>query len=205
MGDGNTYHHGNLRQELLRAARETIRTKGWAHLTLRGVAKAANVSHAAPYHHFKDKSALLASVAEEGFRELAVSVESRSAQVTRPAAALQEAALAYVVFAVENPDLFRVMFGPQLADKTAHPSLQDAAAAAYRSLEVGLSRCNAARDIATDNSSRDAGIASWSAIHGLAILLIDNQIANPSTMDIDNLVRGVTDVFWVGLSNIGAE
>ena len=65
MNQEASYHHGDLRRALLAAARETIRTKGAARLTVRGVARAANVSHAAPYHHFKDKDGLIDAVLEQ--------------------------------------------------------------------------------------------------------------------------------------------
>src|SRR5262245_40005842 len=64
------YHHGDLRRALLEAALELIRAEGQAVLTLREVARRAGVTHAAPYRHFKNKEALLAAVAEEGFRDM---------------------------------------------------------------------------------------------------------------------------------------
>ena len=200
MNQEASYHHGDLRRVLLEAARETIRTKGAANLTLRGVARKAKVSHAAPYHHFKDKQSLLAAVAEEGFRELLVSVSSRSAKVDSPSLALQEAAIAYVIFAFENAELFRVMFGPQLSDKSSYPSLQASGESAYHAIEEGIKRCISSGE-ETNVDVAHIALASWAAIHGLAVLLIDNQFGLTDLLEVENLARQVTDVFWVGIVN----
>src|SRR5215207_8044733 len=65
-----TYHHGDLRDALVRAALDILVNEGPEALTLRGVARAAGVSQAAPYRHFADRRALVAAVAEEGFKRL---------------------------------------------------------------------------------------------------------------------------------------
>ncbi len=203
MDQETSYHHGDLRRALLAAAHETIRTRGAARLTLREVARAANVSHAAPYHHFKNKDALLAAVAEQGFRALRQAVEARSAAAARPALALQEAAVAYVLFAVEHPDLFRVMFGPQLADKSAYPSLQAEAAAAYQAVEEQLARCGLPGEGSSDRAGHLA-LASWAVMHGLAMLLIDRQVGEVNATAAEDLAKHVTDIFWLGLSGYHA-
>ena len=66
MAKRQTYHHGDLRQALLTAAVELLKTKDAKSLSLREVARAAGVSHTAPYRHFEDKAALLAAIAQEG-------------------------------------------------------------------------------------------------------------------------------------------
>ncbi len=203
MNQGTSYHHGDLRRALLEAACETIRTQGAARLTLRGVAHAANVSHAAPYHHFKDKEALLAAVAEEGFRALRKSVDARSAAAESPALVLQEAAVAYVLFAVEDPELFRVMFGPYLSDKTAYPALQAASQAAYRVIGEGLKPYGSSGK-GSSAQAEHLAVASWAVIHGLAMLLIDKQFGVANTIEAEHLARQITDVFWVGLSSYSA-
>ena len=192
------YHHGDLRRALLQAARETIREKGASGLTLRAVARAAKVSHAAPYHHFPDKDALLAAVAEEGFEQLRASVSERTAGANSPADAMQESAVAYVLFAVEHPDLFRVMFGPQLAQKTAHPNLQASAQAAYGGLLDGLRESVPAA--VPSGAVAQMAVASWAVTHGLAMLLVDGQVAVENATEAERMARQVTDIFWVGLS-----
>ena len=205
LGQANRtrYHHGDLRQALLDAARTVLRNKGAAALTLRGVAREAQVSHAAPYHHFADKSALLAAVAEEGFRTLLHAVEEQTAAIAQPSLALQEAAVTYVAFAVSNPELYRVMFTTALADKSPYPDLQAAVRAMYDVIGKGLEHPK------RDNATREGGteyvaMAAWALVHGLSMQLIDRQLGLDETpeADIKQLARLVTDVLWTGIEGM---
>src|SRR5271167_202611 len=108
---GASYHHGDLRAALVQAARTILETQGLATLSLRGAARAAGVSPAAPYHHFPDKQALLDAVAAQGFDALTAAMTTRMAKETNPDARLEASGVGYVVFAVENPALFGLMFG----------------------------------------------------------------------------------------------
>ncbi len=106
-----SYHHGDLRDALIRAARKILEKDGLAELSLRQVARAVGVSPAAPYHHFADKHALLTAVATLGFAALRSEMLMRMAKETDPVARLDASGVGYVVFAVDNPALFRLMFG----------------------------------------------------------------------------------------------
>jgi AcrR family transcriptional regulator len=105
------YHHGDLRDALVRAARTILEHEGLAALSLRGVARAAGVSPAAPYHHFPDKQALRDAVAEQGFEALTLAMTTRMGNKKDPQARLEASGVGYVTFAVENPALFALMFG----------------------------------------------------------------------------------------------
>ena len=96
-----TYHHGDLRPALLRAAAKILEKEGSDAVSLRDLARRAGVSHTAPYRHFPDRRALLAALAEEGFAQLAAELEGRP---------WREQAVAYVRFAIANPERFRLMF-----------------------------------------------------------------------------------------------
>src|SRR5262249_52270729 len=93
------YHHGDLRRALLDAALGMLAREGGTALTLREVARRAGVTHAAPYRHFTDKQALLAAVAEEGFRMLSSEMASSAREATDPRQALQAIGTSYVRFA----------------------------------------------------------------------------------------------------------
>ncbi len=169
-GDG--YHHGDLRRALLGAARKRLERDGVAELSLRAVAAEAGVSHAAPYHHFPDREALLAALAAEGFAGLATALSAAESQPRRTARArLVEQGVAYVAFARENPALFRVMFGPVLGRKAEYPELLAAAGAALGVLQRAVTRVVGERKAAAGT------LASWSLIHGLATLLVDGALA----------------------------
>src|SRR5437763_706468 len=103
----SSYHHGDLRPALLASALELLERTGPATLSLREVARHAGVSHQAPYHHFTSREHLLASLATEGFEELAAQVERLQATARSPLEAAQRAGVRYVTFAATNPERFR--------------------------------------------------------------------------------------------------
>src|SRR5437879_2813384 len=102
MGKKRPYHHGNLRQALVDAALELIEERGVSALTLREVARRVGVTHAAPQRHFADRAALVAAVAEEGFRGLGAHVAVVRASARTPAQRLRALGVAYVEYALAH-------------------------------------------------------------------------------------------------------
>ena len=158
----STYHHGDLRSAVLVAAAKMLEKEGLAGLSVRAAARRAGVSHNAPYRHFPDRDALLAALAAEGFRQLADALEGKTGR---------ELGEAYVRFALERPQRFRLMFGGQLTI-AKHPALRDVALKTF----AGLSGALAAR-VGDAPGARDASIAAWALVHGLAQLLLGDRIA----------------------------
>src|SRR3989337_2146185 len=100
-----TYHHGDLRAAVLAAAWKMVEKEGIARLGVREAARRAGVSHNAPYRHFADRKALLAALVAEGFEQLNAALENRAGR---------ELGEAYVAFAFQHPQRFRMMFsGPR--------------------------------------------------------------------------------------------
>ena len=120
------YHHGDLRQEVLRGAVEEIEANGPSAVSLRAVARRAGVSHAAPAHHFGDKAGVLSALAEEGYRGLA----ETTAEALDRTGDLLEVGIAYVRFALDHRAHFEVMFRPELyrRDDPGVAAARDAAA-----------------------------------------------------------------------------
>jgi AcrR family transcriptional regulator len=160
-----SYHHGNLREALLDAAATLLAGRGAAQLTLRDIAKAADVSHAAPYHHFASLEVLLAALAERAFTALAIAMES-AATVKDSKQRLIAVCESYVTFACAQPAGFRLMFGPMFAQKRQYPDLRRAAERAFATL------LNAALDY-DPKEGRLLALTGWSLAHGLANLSID--------------------------------
>jgi AcrR family transcriptional regulator len=160
------YHHGNLRQALLEAALIILEKEGEANLGLRDLARAVGVSPAAPYRHFDSRAALLEALAVTGFQRFTAAMDVVAA--SQPKDAMAALGKTYVLFALENPGLFRLMFSPQLS-KDARPGLRMAADAAFATL----------RHVAGGDASsgRIRALAAWAKVHGLAVLLLDGQIA----------------------------
>lgn len=155
----STYHHGDLRPALLRAARRVLEKDGPAALSLRGLARRAGVSHNAPYRHFADREALLAALAADGFRMLGEALRG---------APRRDMGEAYVRFALEHPQLFRLMFGGHIAF-SRHGELERAAASPYRAL------VDAFRAEPSIADPEKAAAAAWSLVHGLSHLLLDGH------------------------------
>jgi AcrR family transcriptional regulator len=198
-----SYHHGDLRAALLGAALEILRTEGSAALTLREVARRAGVSHQAPYHHFADRAALVAAVAQDGFERLMEAVERARSSADDPVAEFREGGLAYVIFAVRHPEHYRIMFGPELADRSAHPDLDRAARRVFEALSAPPGG-GARPPEASGPSALQATL--WSMVHGLAMLLIDGQLRGKlgkggtvSAAAARRIALEVTEVLWFGL------
>src|SRR5438067_201005 len=157
------YHHGDLRSALLRAALDILAEHDVPGLTLREVARRAGVSPMAPYRHFTDKDALLAAVAEQGFRKL----EQRLTDTPHadPMADLVAQGAAYVRFACDEPALYRLMFGPFLRRFEDHPGLMEAALTAKAALTRAVA---AATPQSSEQMRADVALACWSLEHGLA-------------------------------------
>src|SRR5258706_14773603 len=119
------YPHGNLRQGLVAAALELSGQRGVPALTLREVARRVGVTHAAPHRHFADRAALVAAVAEQGFRGLRAHMEAVRASAPARAVSqrLRALGVAYVQYALAHPAHLRVMFSPEAAANSRDPDL----------------------------------------------------------------------------------
>ncbi len=117
----------SLKTRLIVAARDLLEREGLDAATLRATARRAGVSHMAPYRHFKDKDELLAAVAEQGFREMTRFIDAAPGE----GRARDAAGLAYVSFALDNPALYRLMFGANLSPRARFPGLVAAGGEAF--------------------------------------------------------------------------
>ncbi len=176
---GLPYHHGDLRRALIDAALALVtEEQGWS-FSLREVARRAGVSHNAPYNHFPEKRDLLDAVAAVGFARLRDGLLAAIAGIAGGEAALAMSGRAYVRLGVENPALYRLMFGPALAVPGGDgPMLARAAGAEARAvLEEIIARGARAKAFAIPACETRAialaALAVWAAVHGLTMLIID--------------------------------
>ena len=200
------YHHGNLRRALLDSALAMVEKEGPRGVSLRAVARLAGVSPAAPYRHFAGKEGLLAAVAEEGFRALEDKMREASDE-TRGLALAEFRAIgfAYVHFAAHNPSHFRVMFGPEVSDKSEHPGLREASDRASHIIAEAIANCQRPGLEGGDTDPQRLFVSAWATFHGLATLIVDGQLAGmvDSDTDLETLGNSVTDVIYRGLSFSG--
>lgn len=182
MTSRNTYHHGDLRQSVLAAALDVIAAEGPGALSLRDLARRAGVSHAAPAHHFKDRTGLLTAIAAEGYDLLAAALAG--------APELRERGVRYVRFATDHPAHFQVMFQPELL-RTDDPGLLAAKERASVELRAGVAGL---RDVP---DARTAGIAAWSLAHGFATLLLTGNVdAALGGRDPEEYFRSLTGLLF---------
>ncbi|QFG26794.1 TetR/AcrR family transcriptional regulator [Actinomadura sp. WMMB 499] len=161
----SSYHHGNLRRAVLDAAADAIAESGPAGWSLRELARRAGVSHAAPAHHFGDKTGVLTAVAAEGYARFADALEAAGDD-------LHATGLAYVRFAVGNPAHFAVMFRPQLYRRD-DPDLASARARADAVLARGVHGIVPGAEADADGT---AAVAAWSIVHGFADLWLSGAL-----------------------------
>lgn len=173
MKKQDTYHHGHLREALLETARALVQESGVEALTLREVARRAGVSTAAPYHHFSDKAALVDALAHQSLLDLdRRSIESLDS-LSDPREKLSAIGVAYIMFAVERPAEFRLMFRPEMGTPLTMAEPSDAPV--YRVL---LQVVQELRQAGLGHGSVETGaITAWSLVHGLAALLVDGPLA----------------------------
>ncbi|MFJ8774213.1 TetR/AcrR family transcriptional regulator [Streptomyces microflavus] len=180
-----TYHHGDLRRAILSAALDAIAAEGPAALSLRDLARRAGVSHAAPAHHFKDRTGLLTAVAAEGYALFADALAG--------APDLRERGVAYVRFAATHPAHFQVMFQPDLY-RADDPDLLSAQARATDALRAGVA------DLPPGGRGEDdrlAGVAAWSLAHGFATLLLSGNLSDAlEGRDPEEAFRSLTGLIF---------
>jgi AcrR family transcriptional regulator len=163
------YHHGNLREALIRAALDLIAKKGPAGLTFAEAARHAGVSPAAPYRHFRDREHLLENVALQGF----VQLEARLAKAwdqgrPRPLVALDRLGRAYLDFAREEPASYAAMFEAGVA--FTDPELREASDRAFAVLRRAADTLCAAMPAAGRPPALMVALHIWSMTHGVASL-----------------------------------
>ncbi len=184
------YHHGDLHEALLQAAKRVAERDGINGLTLRAVAREAGVSHAAPSHHFGDVTGLLSELAAIGFKIFTEKLGAAVRSETAPDAAAARKASAYVAFARENPCMFQLMFRGERLDQD-RPALQEASDAAFHKL-AELVAARRHEDVVPERLTLEqaADIARiWSMVHGFAMLYLDGRL----TPIMEGLPPGTTE------------
>ncbi|HRK17616.1 MAG TPA: TetR/AcrR family transcriptional regulator [Hyphomicrobiaceae bacterium] len=194
------YHHGNLREALIAAALDLISRKGPAGFTFAEAARQAGVSPAAPYRHYKDREALLADVAEQGFIAFEQSLSAAWDNGRGGAGpALKRMGLAYLHFATTSPAWYSAMFESGLP-MSAYPKLH---ASGERALGLLRTACEAlVADLPAGKRPPAMMMALhiWSLSHGIAGLFARGDGARrPLPMPPEDLLEAGILVYLDGL------
>ncbi len=185
-----SYHHGNLKQELILCACKLCEENGYETLSMRSIAKESGVSQTAPYRHFETKESLYASVAMEGFKKLSkVTSIDTSQKVTKKK--LIETSVNYINFGLENANTYDLMFGTAVGDFSNYPELLDCANATYENMRLSFAK------LANDSEEIIAYkcITLWSMLHGLVGILRKVAIAG---VDSEPLRGPMTSASLIG-------
>lgn len=184
------YHHGGLRDALLRRAEEVLSAEGADALSLRGIARDVGVSHAAPRRHFADKQALLDALAHEGFgrlgRALDAAAQGADASPGSFVDRLVALARAYVDFAIRDAALLDLMFAGKHRPG-ASQELIDAGRQAFEAPLALIAAGQASGDVVEGDVERVA-TAGWAGVHGLA------GLTNAGLVDVEALPELLPEV-----------
>lgn len=185
------YHHGELREALIRATRELVEQRGAENFTLADACRVAGVTTAAPYRHFRGKEEILEEIASRGFEELgnrttAILAEKGEGTLEGIVAMGQ----AYVAFAAEETAVFRLMFGQQPSLKKAEHVLGAAHACFSKLIGQVALYCNRNK---VRGDTQQIALRLWTFVHGAASLLIDQDYdAIAPNIDVNQLIAGAT-------------
>jgi AcrR family transcriptional regulator len=164
------YHHGNLREALIQAARDLIKEKGPAGFTFADAARSAGVSAAAPYRHFRDRDALMADVAREGFQRFEAMLSTGWANgKPDPVTAFHNVGKAYLAFAAGEPAYYAAMFESGLSPNL-NPELRAAADRAFAVLRTAADALVALLPAGKRPPALMMSLHVWAMAHGIASL-----------------------------------
>ncbi|WP_089164297.1 TetR/AcrR family transcriptional regulator [Caballeronia sordidicola] len=173
------YHHGDLRRDLLRVARDEISRNGAQAVTLSSLARLAGVSQPAPYRHFADRDALLEGVAVEAFEDL-VSVLNGALATCASTDRLRAISRVYLTFGEANTEIYRLMFASRLVPEAKLGSALSTAADNALDLLRRVLSSGLPAGILGDNA-----YGTWAYLHGLVMLKADGFIQRPLSELID--------------------
>lgn len=179
------YHHGNLRQCFIDAACEHLKHASAESLSLRDLARKIGVSQTAHYRHFKSKNTLFAAVAIHGFELLHRAIqEAQEKHGSDFSSTFTEVGLAYVNWAISNPEIYQLLYDSSMVDIAQHPDLQLAIRQSFEDLTNLIEQGIALGFFIARPVTELAG-AMWVCVHGIASLLMTRS-KMLSSEEIDN-------------------
>lgn len=198
--EAQAYHHGRLKEALKTVALEIVQESGGKGLTFRELARRTGVTHTAPYSHYKNKDALLAAIAADGFRKLADRMEQAAAELG-PDPLVQLAAIAqgYLEFATEDAAYHDIVFGADIGVDRDDPELRAADDKAFnfaRGLFVAAQEKGAIRDLPPEKLT----LVLWASILGCAEALRMGVAQKRGIKDREELISLLLDVVLGGLA-----
>jgi AcrR family transcriptional regulator len=165
----------DVRAGILKASLALMNEGGLGALSMREVARRAGVSHQAPYHYFQDREAILAELAGEGFDQLYDYMVSAIGLAKDKAGKNRAMGEAYIRFALNNPEVFKLMFRCEMCDLSRYPNAKEKADRCFNVVVQTLGASGSSAD--KTNPDLAPVIACWSMAHGLATLMLEGKLA----------------------------
>jgi AcrR family transcriptional regulator len=193
------YHHGHLREALINEACQQIEQEGAIALNLSKLAQKIGVSQPAVYRHFPNKQALAISVAQQGFEQLIEELQAAFQPVQADSfESIKAIATAYVEFTLHHPELARLMFS--MKERITDPELHNISKAAASPLFNIVEQAQSQDNLRNQDVYKTVRII-WATIHGLAILLMDEQmpLVTQSPQTLTEHIEETTQVLYIGL------
>ncbi len=191
----SNYHHGGVRENTLDEARQMLERVPAHQISLREVARAAGISHAAPYKHFTRRSDFLAALAARCMTEF-VETQTHAAQATTdPRDRLIRLGTAYVDYGVDHPHAFALIFDPEVSPPGRPPPqlgtlIDQHTALLYGAVEDGVQ----AHVLSSQVSAADIATALWAQVHGLTLLVVLGHVERSRVNDVLGVSVALTQV-----------
>jgi AcrR family transcriptional regulator len=190
----------DARRAILDAALEIVAEDGAGALGLRECARRAGLTHGAPYRHFESREAIVAAVAEEGFRRLHTAcVEAESRAASDPLARFQALGVAYLTFALENRGHFRLMFSAEMSgdEKGVRSTEAGVFSLAVRAIVEGQRA-----GVIVDGDPQELAMVAWGSVHGVATLVLGGLAGwiGLGEVPVKRLAKRVTRQVFEGLA-----
>lgn len=180
------------RQAILDAARQIAAQEGWSAVTTRKVADRIEYSHPTLYEHFDSKDALVAEITREGYRQLLAALRTARHAASHPTQAVRDMARAYCAFAWSHRELYEAMHGLSgvCIEPDSYRQEGEAVIAEARAALEAWARAERVKPINVD----DAVLMLWGALHGIAALALNKQIAGGKRHAAELAARAVDDL-----------
>lgn len=191
---------GSVREDLILAGIELLKSASLEDFSLRKVASTAGVSHVATYHHFKNKNALLAAIAEKGFEEYFAAYQKELQKTTNNfEGRFLSLGWTYIQFMINNQQYARIMFGGAGLDFKNYPELMSVSRRTYRQL-YEIIRMGQKQGEIKIGSTREKILSSWAMIHGVAMLIIEGRLKiGKNPQKAEKLIRSITNYVYIGM------
>ena len=190
----NDYRHGDLRSALMEAAIHSIQNTGEVQFSLRDLANSAGVTHAAAYRHFSSKKAILLEIAKEGYSNLSNKFKKI---LENQADDIEGLGQAYVQFAVENPERFKIMFHPdiKLSEESTSPESLGFETFSHLLSAVEL---NIKNGNFIQQDDKLIAMTAWASVHGLSTLIVNDNLQKKMNIDSKKMAKIMTNNLMKG-------